>query len=97
MLSGTRQSTLCFPAMDKRKELYRSSNGDVWYLVRTASGRAYVEHQPNQASGGTSSCVDVATFLATGPEGPQHQSLISLIGSLVDGDQVPPSLVPKNS
>jgi hypothetical protein len=41
--------------------------------------------------------VDVATFLATGPEGPQHQAVISLIGSLVDGLQVAPPSVQKNS
>jgi hypothetical protein len=70
------------PMEEHRREVYRSSNGDLWYLVRTGTGRIYVEHQPNAASGGKSSCVDVATFLATGPEGPQHQAVISLVGSL---------------
>ena len=80
---------------EKRKAVYRSSNGDVWYLAREDSGRVYVGHEPNAASGGTSSRLDIATFLATGPEGPQHQALLSMIGSLVDGDQVAASTIPK--
>lgn len=81
--------------MEKRREVYRSSNGDVWYLVRNPDGRVYVQHEPTQVSGGKSSCLDVATFLATGPEGPQHQAIISLIGSLVDDEQVAPNDIPK--
>jgi hypothetical protein len=80
---------------ETRKILYRSSNGDVWYLAREASGRVYVEHEPNAASGGKASRVDVATFLATGPEGPQHQNLLALIGSLVDEQRIDPTEIPK--
>jgi hypothetical protein len=81
--------------MENRREVYRSSNGDVWFLVRNPDGRFYVQHQPNQASGGKSSCLDVATFLATSPQGPQHQAIVSLIGSLVEGEQIPPADIPK--
>jgi hypothetical protein len=82
---------------EKRREVYRSSNGDVWNLVRTGAGRVYVEHRPNAPSGGKSSYLDIATFLATGPEGPQHQAVISLIGTLVDGERIAPSSIQKNS
>ncbi len=53
------------------RELYRSSNGDRWHLVReTDSGRVLIKHQPNTA------------FL-TGGHGPEHQALLRLIGTLV--------------
>ena len=80
---------------DSSRELYRSGSGDVWYLVRSAAGRVFVEHEPNAACHSQSSCVDLATFLATGPEGPQHQATLSLIGSLVDGIAVQPEGIPK--
>src|SRR5437899_1151265 len=42
------------------REIYRSSNGDQWYLVQErGSDRGYVRHQPNRASGGQSSLTDV--------------------------------------
>jgi hypothetical protein len=69
---------------DKRRELYRSANGDAWFLLRDSSGRVYVEHQPNEPSGGQPSRLSVGAFLARGAAGPEHQALNHLIGSLVD-------------
>ena len=63
------------------EEVYRSSNGDSWYLVRDpGSERLLVRHQPNRASGGNSSLVGVEDFLAEG-HGPQHEALLRLIGA----------------
>jgi hypothetical protein len=65
------------------RELYRSSNGDQWHLVReTDSGRVLIKHQPNTASGGRTSYVEIAEFLTDG-HGPEHQALLRLIGTLV--------------
>lgn len=62
-------------------ELYRSSNGDQWYLVQEpASEQKFVRHQPNAASGGRSTLISADDFLAEG-HGPQHQALLRLIGS----------------
>jgi hypothetical protein len=62
------------------KEVYRSSNGDCWYLVRDpGSERMLVRHQPNRASGGSSSLICVEDFLAEG-HGPQQEALLRLIG-----------------
>jgi hypothetical protein len=62
------------------REIYRSSNGDRWYLVQEpGSDRGYVRHQPNPASGGQSSLTDVRAFLAEG-HGPQHEALLRLLG-----------------
>ena len=67
------------------KELYRSSNGDRWYLVQEpGSNRGYVRHQPNPASGGQSSLTDVRAFLAEG-HGPQHEALLRLLGKVPSG------------
>ncbi|MEA3141695.1 MAG: hypothetical protein QOK23_3864 [Gammaproteobacteria bacterium] len=41
-------------------------------------------HEANEASGGQSSRVEIGSFLRAGAEGPEHQALLRLIGSLVD-------------
>ena len=72
----------------ERRELYRSPNGDLWFLAREPTdGRAFIIHQPNSPSSGRLSHIDLATFLSHKPAGPEHQALLRLIGTLVD---VPP-------
>jgi hypothetical protein len=71
--------------MTDRKELYRSPNGDVWFLEQDpANGKAFVVHEPNTASGGQRSRLEIGAFLRSDAEGPEHQALLRLIGSLVD-------------
>jgi hypothetical protein len=73
--------------MSERHELYRSPNGDCWYLGREPeSGHAFIIHQPNSPSGGLLSHIELGEFLRTG-KGPEQQALLRLIGRLVD---VPP-------
>ena len=68
------------------RELHRSPNGDRWSLVRDpGSGRVSVRHEPNLASGGRASDIEVGDFLARGGHGPEHQELLRLIGTLVEG------------
>lgn len=45
----------------------------------------FVEHEPNEPSGGQLSRLSVGAFLARGAAGPEHQALNHLIGTLVDG------------
>jgi hypothetical protein len=60
-------------------EIYRSTNGDQWYLVqKPGSQRTFVRHQPNRASGGQSSLIDLNDFLLEG-HGPQHEALLRLL------------------
>jgi hypothetical protein len=68
------------------RELYRSGpNGDRWSLVREpASGRVFVEHEPNISSGGQTSRMEIGDFLVHGGRGPEHQALLRLIGTLVE-------------
>ena len=73
--------------MSERRELYRSPNGDCWFLGREpANGRAFIIHQPNAPSGGKLSHIELGDFLRRS-EGPEQQALLRLIGTLVD---VPP-------
>ena len=73
--------------MSDRREIYRSPNGDCWFLGREpTNGRAFIIHQPNAPSGGKLSHIELTDFLRTG-DGPEQQALLRLIGSLVD---VPP-------
>jgi len=77
--------------VSQARELYRSSSGDRWDLVREpGSGRVLVRHRPNAASGGRASEVEVGEFLARGGRGPEHAELLRLIGTLVDGGEEKP-------
>ena len=57
-------------------EIYRSSSGDRWRLVRTTEPTgALVRHIPDSPSGGRPSDITVAAFLSTGGVGPEHWAL----------------------
>ena len=67
------------------RELYRSTNGDRWSLILDdALDAPQILHEPNQASGGQSSRIDIGDFLIRDAHGPQHAELLRLIGSLVE-------------
>jgi hypothetical protein len=71
------------------RELYRSSSGDRWQLAREPdSGRVFVVHEPNVASGGRMTHIEISAFLAAG-RGPEHQELLRLIGSWLRSRQMP--------
>jgi hypothetical protein len=59
-----------------QEDIYRSSNGDRWRLVRdTGTGRAVVRHEANQASGGSITETDVEDFLKIDGSGPEFAAL----------------------
>jgi hypothetical protein len=63
-------------ALSDRRELYRSPNGDTWFLGREpADGHAFIIHQPNAPSGGRLSHIEVGSFLREGA-GPEQQALL---------------------
>jgi hypothetical protein len=71
--------------MTERRELYRSPNGDSWYLGREPqNGRAFIIHQPNGPSGGRLSHIELGAFLSGEANGPEQQALLRLIAGLVD-------------
>ena len=73
--------------MSERRELYRSPNGDSWFLGREpGDGRAFIIHQPNAPSGGRLSHIELGEFLRS-RDGPEQRALLRLIGTLVE---VPP-------
>jgi hypothetical protein len=63
--------------------LYESSNGDAWFLARDPASKMPVRHQPNLSSGGQVSYTEIGKFLRDGPNGPEHQALLNLIGTLI--------------
>lgn len=74
--------------MSERRELYRDTNGDAWFLGREpANGHAFIIHQPSAPSGGRLTHIELGDFLRSEPKGPEHQALLRLIGTLVN---VPP-------
>ena len=71
----------------QKRELYRSPNGDRWYLAREPeTGRLFVRHRANFPSGGQVTDIDIGTFLSGGRRHPEHQALLHLIGTLVESD-----------
>jgi hypothetical protein len=66
------------------RQIYKSSNGDTWLLVRDDRELVAVEHRPNAASGGSISRKSLGKFLVENGSGPQGQELLQLIASLVD-------------
>jgi len=69
----------------RERLLYQSSNGDAWLLTRgPASKLPAVKHEPNVSSGGQFSYTDIGKFLRDGANGPEHQALLELIGTLID-------------
>jgi hypothetical protein len=71
------------------RTLYTNSNGDTWSLCRNRDGDVVIFNEPNRASGGKPSEVDLSTFLAKGNRGPEHQALRKLIGELIESNNVP--------
>lgn len=66
----------------ERHELYRSPNGDAWFLGREPeNGHAFIIHQPNAPSGGRLSHIELDEFLRSG-KGPEQQALLRLIAHL---------------
>ena len=69
----------------EKQRLYASPNGDVWSIGHDSGGSPWVEHVPNQSSGGAVSQIDVKTFIASEQNyGPQHHALIQLLGRTGD-------------
>jgi hypothetical protein len=65
------------------KQLYRSPNGDTWFLARDpATGAAFVRHQANALSGGHVTDMEISAFLS-GPRNPEHEALLRLIGASI--------------
>ena len=65
--------------------LYQSNNGDAWLLTRNPTSKVpTVKHVPNASSGGQISYTDIGTFLRDSANGPEHQALLKLIGTLLD-------------
>jgi hypothetical protein len=58
------------------ENIYGSSNGDRWSLIRdTSTGRVFVRHEPNPSSGGRVTDTDVEEFLSLDGPGPEFAAL----------------------
>jgi hypothetical protein len=65
------------------EQLYRSQNGDTWFLVRDpTTGSAFVRHQANASSGGKVTDVEIEEVL-NGPQNPERDALLRVIGTFI--------------
>ena len=67
------------------KELYNAPNGDHWALCKDVVGKLIVRHQPNLASGGQPSEIEVDQFLSCDGQGPEYQALREALTELHHG------------
>jgi hypothetical protein len=71
------------PQRAETRQLYRSPNGDIWFLARDpATGSAFVRHQANAPSGGQVTDVEIDDLLS-GPQSPERDALLRVIGTLI--------------
>ena len=62
------------------ENIYGTSNGDRWILIRDIStGRTTVRHEPNLSSGGRVSDMDVEEFLSVDGPGPEFAALRQIL------------------
>jgi hypothetical protein len=74
-----------------RRELYGSPSGDRWFLIRDPAGHVFIRHEANLPSGGKVTDFEIGAFLREGRRNPEHQALLRLIGTVVDGDLKAPA------
>ena len=78
-----REDTALGPQRADARQLYRSPNGDTWFLARDPeTGLAFVRHQANAPSGGQVTDIELGAFLS-GPRNPEHDALLRLIGASI--------------
>jgi len=80
-----REDAALSPRRVEMRQLYRSPNGDTWFLARDpATGMAFVRHQANRPSGGQVTDIEIGAFLS-GPRNPEREALLRIIGSFISG------------
>jgi 3-phenylpropionate/trans-cinnamate dioxygenase ferredoxin subunit len=72
------------------EDLYHNPNGDRWQLMRDpASGRMFVRHEANPASGGRISDTVVEEFLSHSGSGPEYAALRRRLSELGESRWIP--------
>ena len=75
------------PDKYRMEQLYRSPNGDTWFLARDpATGLGTVRHQANASSGGQVTDLEIGDFLS-GPLHPEQEALLRVIGASIADPQ----------
>jgi hypothetical protein len=65
------------------RQLYRSPNGDTWFLARDpVTGLGTVRHQVNASSGGQVTDLEIDAFLS-GQRHPEQDALFRRIGTMI--------------
>ena len=78
-----REDTALGPQRADARQLYRSPNGDTWFLARDPeTGSAFVRHQANAPSGGQVTDIELGAFLSASGS-PEHEALLRLIGASI--------------
>jgi hypothetical protein len=73
----------------QRREFYKSSNGDRWFLCRGRTGHVFVLHEANLPAGGHTKEMEISELLRPGNRTPERAALLQLIGELVSPSDFP--------
>jgi len=60
---------------------YASANGDRWMLLSDSGGRRFVQHIPNEPSGGAVQVFDLGSFRERESHSPQNRALEKVLGT----------------
>jgi hypothetical protein len=65
----------------QQRKIYRSENGDSWWLCREGK-TVFVLHEANLPSGGAITKIALGQFLSSAGNPPERQALLEMIGGL---------------
>jgi hypothetical protein len=83
IVSAKGKEDTALPQPAEARQLYRSPNGDTWFLARDPeTGSAFVRHQANAPSGGQVTDIELGAFLS-GPGSPENEALLRLVGASI--------------
>jgi hypothetical protein len=67
--------------MSCQRRIHGQDN-ESWWLCRSQDDRVFILHEANELSGGETTRIEIGDFLRTGNPGPEHRSLLRMIGRL---------------
>jgi hypothetical protein len=73
----------------QRRQFYRDTKGDRWFLCRNRSGHVTVLHEVNEPSNGHTTEMEISEVLRPGNRTPERAALLHLIGELVNPSDFP--------
>jgi hypothetical protein len=69
--------------MSYQRKIYEKDD-ESWWLCRDQNNRVFILHEAHGRSAGQTTRIEIGDFLRAGTPGPEHRSLLGLIGRLAE-------------